>query len=81
MEERMAELFKEKEARIPKVGGALDQTKNSCTERSEDGSTEWDATIHPPTGPVVEGSRAATSETVTPLTEDVLSSAAIWLKQ
>ena len=76
-QECMAELLKEKEARIPKVGGTLDRTTHASTERSEDGSTEQDATIDPPTGPVVEGSRAATSGTVTPLTEDVLGSAAM----
>ena len=75
MEERMAELLKEKEARVHEVGGAPDRTTHASTERSED--TDRDATIDPPTGPVVEGSGAATSETVTPLTEDVPGSAAM----
>ena len=47
-------LWKEKEACVPEVGRALDQTMYASTERSkdssEDGLTERDTTIDPPRG-------------------------------
>ena len=49
LEERVDAVLKEKEARVPEVGGATDQSTHAPTERSEGSTTERMNTSNPPT--------------------------------
>ena len=64
LEERIGALLKEKEARVPDVGGVTDRSTHASTERSEDSSTEHTTSDSPPESGGGDGGGA--SETATP---------------
>ena len=58
LEERIGALLKEKEARVPYVGGVTDRSTHASIERSEDSSTEHTTSDSPPESGGGDGGRS-----------------------